>query len=60
MEKRFKVSYNYEDLTLHIFINDKLVNVNGDILKSEPIRLPNKFESHSWVIYLLGDVTIQI
>lgn len=43
----FTVSYNYEDLTLHIFINDKLVNVNGDILKSEPIRLPNKFRSHS-------------
>jgi len=43
----FTVSYKSDEQKLYIFSNDSMVSNNGDILKSKPINLPNKFKSQS-------------
>lgn len=45
----FTISYDHDEQLLYIFMNDKLVSNNGDILRSKPIILPSKFKSHGSV-----------
>ena len=51
---RFTISYNQEEGELYMFMNDKMISNNRDIVREEPIKITNKLK----LVSSVGDLIV--